>query len=52
MGTPVTLGSPGSVPAQAYLDAVRRLKGEVKGEVVPTSGRTGLLGKLFLRRAA
>src|SRR5687768_15716536 len=27
VGAPVTLGSPGSAPAQAYLDAARRLKG-------------------------
>jgi septum site-determining protein MinD len=28
VGAPVTLGSPGSAPAQAYLDAARRLKGQ------------------------
>ncbi len=48
LGTPVTLGSPGSAPAQAYVEAARRLR----GETVTTSASRGLLGKLFGRRAA
>src|ERR687890_808159 len=31
VGAPVTLGSPSSAPAQAYLEAARRLKGEGAG---------------------
>lgn len=51
VGAPVTLNSPASAPARAYMDAVRRLKGETLEVTIP-SGRTGLLGKLFGRRAA
>jgi septum site-determining protein MinD len=50
VGAPVTLGSPASAPAQAYLDAVRRLKGE--STVVTTSDKPRLLHRLFTRRAA
>ncbi|MCB5175869.1 MULTISPECIES: septum site-determining protein MinD [Microvirga] len=48
IGAPVTLGSPNSVAARAYLDAARRLSGEV---IAPQEKR-GLLSKLFTRRAA
>jgi septum site-determining protein MinD len=51
VGAPVTLNSPASAPARAYTDAVRRLKGETLEMTIP-SGKTGLLGKLFGRRAA
>jgi septum site-determining protein MinD len=51
VGAPVTLNSPGSAPARAYMDAVRRLKGESLEITVP-SDKKGLLGKLFGRRAA
>jgi septum site-determining protein MinD len=51
VGAPVTLNSPASAPARAYMDAVRRLKGEALEITVP-SDRKGLFGKLFGRRAA
>jgi septum site-determining protein MinD len=51
VGSPVTLNSPVSVPARAYIDAARRLKGEALDIVIPKD-RKGLLGKLFGRRAA
>jgi septum site-determining protein MinD len=51
VGAPVTLNNPASAPARAYVDAVRRLKGEALEVTIP-SGKTGLLGKLFGRRAA
>jgi septum site-determining protein MinD len=51
LGTPVTLGSPASVPARAYQDAVRRLLGETVEMQVPAEKR-GLFGKLFGRRVA
>jgi septum site-determining protein MinD len=50
VGAPVTLGSPGSAPAQAYLGAARALKGECT--VVTPSGKPCLLHRLFTRRAA
>ena len=51
VGSPVTLNSPVSAPARAYMDAARRLKGESLDIVVPKD-RKSLLGKLFGRRAA
>jgi septum site-determining protein MinD len=51
VGAPVTLGSPGSAPARAYLDAARRLKGEDTGIVI-TTDKPRLLHRLFTRRAA
>jgi septum site-determining protein MinD len=51
VGTPVTLSNPNSMPARAYFDAARRLRGESIEIAVPTE-RKGLLGKLFGRRAA
>jgi septum site-determining protein MinD len=51
VGSPVTLNSPVSAPARAYIDAARRLKGEALDIVIPKD-RKGLLGKLFGRRAA
>jgi septum site-determining protein MinD len=51
VGAPVTLGSPSSAPAQAYLEAARRLNGEVGG-VVAASEKLGLFSKLFTRKAA
>src|SRR3954468_15316696 len=51
VGSPVTLNNPASAPARAYLDAARRLRGDLVEMVVP-SDRKGLLGKLFGRRAA
>ena len=52
VGAPVILGSPGSAPAQAYVDAARRLNGDVSGDAVAVSAKPGLFGKLFTRRAA
>jgi septum site-determining protein MinD len=51
IGTPVTLLNATSLPARAYLDAARRLKGEDVPMIVP-SERRRLLDKLFGRRAA
>src|SRR6266481_5381358 len=51
VGSPVTLNNPISAPARAYLDAARRLKGEVVPMSIPTD-RKGLFDKLFGRRAA
>src|SRR3954467_1267402 len=51
LGTPVTLTNPASAPAKAYLDAVRRLKGETLAMSVP-SDKKSFLGGLFSRRAA
>jgi septum site-determining protein MinD len=51
VGAPVTLGSPGSAPAQAYLEAARRLKGE-DAESVVSGDKPRLLHRLFARRAA
>jgi septum site-determining protein MinD len=51
VGAPVTLGSPGSAPAQAYLEAARRLKGESTG-IIPSGDKPRLLHRLFTRRAA
>ncbi len=50
VGAPVTLGSPASAPAQAYLEAARRLNGE--RTVVTQSDKPRLLHRLFTRRAA
>jgi septum site-determining protein MinD len=51
VGSPVTLNAPMSAPARAYMDAAKRLKGEVVAMTVPTERRAGLLSKIF-RRAA
>ncbi len=51
LGSPVTLNAPQSAPARAYIDAVRRLKGETVEMIVPSDKRS-ILGKLFPRRAA
>ena len=51
LGTPVTLSNPNSVPARAYFDAARRLRGE-KVEVVVPLERKGLMSRLFGRRVA
>ena len=50
LGSPVTLSNKTSAPAQAYIAAAKKLKGEeVEGAI---SGSRGLFGKLFGRRAA
>jgi septum site-determining protein MinD len=51
VGVPITLNSPASAPARAYLEAARRLMGEDVPITIP-SERKGLLNKLFGRRAA
>jgi septum site-determining protein MinD len=51
LGAPVTLSSPTSAPAQAYINAARRLSGE-KIEVAVPADRRSLFGKFFGRRAA
>jgi septum site-determining protein MinD len=51
VGSPVTLNNVASAPARAYLDASRRLNGDIVPMVVP-SDKKRLLDKLFGRRAA
>ncbi|GJE17727.1 septum site-determining protein MinD [Methylobacterium marchantiae] len=51
VGCPVTMNNPLSAPARAYIDAVRRLKGDPVPMTVP-SDKKSLLNKLFTRRAA
>jgi septum site-determining protein MinD len=51
VGTPVTLCKSSNAAAQAYRDAMRRLKGEFVPMVIPTD-RKPLFGKLFGRSAA
>jgi septum site-determining protein MinD len=50
VGAPVPLGSPASAPAQAYLEAARRLNGE--RTMITQSDKPRLLHRLFTRRAA
>jgi len=51
VGAPVTISTPMSGAARAYMDAAKRLTGETVPMSVP-SDRKGLFGKLFGRRAA
>jgi septum site-determining protein MinD len=51
VGSPVTLCNAASAPARAYLDATRRLKGELVPMNIPTEHQP-LFGRLFGRRAA
>ncbi len=51
VGAPVTLNNPVSAPARAYIDAVRRLRGESVPMTVP-SDKMGLMARLLGRRAA
>jgi septum site-determining protein MinD len=51
IGAPITMASPQSSPARAYMDAARRLNGESVPMTIP-SGRQTLLHRLFGRRAA
>jgi septum site-determining protein MinD len=50
LGTPVTLGSPNSPAAKAYIEAARRLRGETLVVSIPAE-RRGFMGRLFGRRA-
>jgi septum site-determining protein MinD len=52
LGAPVTIGSPKSAPAQAYLEAARRLNGDAGRDAIGVSDKPGLFTKLFARRAA
>jgi len=51
LGSPVTLLNPTSAPARAYIDAARRLRGELVEVVVPLE-RKGFMGRLFGRKVA
>lgn len=51
VGSPVTLCNATSAPARAYLNAARRLKGDVVPMSIPTEHQH-LFGRLFGRRAA
>jgi septum site-determining protein MinD len=51
LGQPVTLSNAASAPARAYMDAVRRLKGETVELTIP-SDRKSFFGGLFARKAA
>jgi septum site-determining protein MinD len=51
IGSPVTMNSPASAAARAYMDAVKRLMGETVPMLVPTE-RKGLINLLLGRRAA
>jgi septum site-determining protein MinD len=51
VGSPVTLCNATSAPARAYLNAARRLKGDVVPMSIPTEHQR-LFGRLFGRRAA
>ncbi len=51
VGSPVTLNDATSAPARAYMDATRRLMGEIVAMMVPTE-RIGLMNRLLGRRAA
>src|SRR5213592_2798642 len=50
-GSPITISNPTSALARAYVDAARRLKGEVVEMTIP-SDRKGLFHKLLGRRAS
>jgi septum site-determining protein MinD len=51
LGSPITLMSPTSAPARAYIDAAKRLRGEQLEVVVPLE-RKGLISRLFGRKVA
>jgi septum site-determining protein MinD len=51
VGAPVTLSNATSAPARAYLNAARRLNGDVVPMSIPTEHQR-LFGRLFGRRAA
>src|SRR6266700_1720311 len=50
-GSPITIGNPSSAIGRAYVDAARRLKGEVVEMTIP-SDKKGLFNKLLWRRAS
>src|SRR3989454_11405239 len=51
IGSPVTISNPSSSLARAYVDAARRLKGEVVEMTIP-GDKKGLFNKLLGRRAS
>ena len=51
VGTPVTLANAASVPARAYIDAAKRLRGENIAMLTPER-KVGLFDRIFGRRAA
>ncbi len=51
LGTPITLSNPACAPAQAYINAARRLSGDTIEVTVPTD-RKRFFNKFFTRRAA
>jgi septum site-determining protein MinD len=51
VGAPVTINNPQSMPAKAYAEAARRLRGEALDITIPRE-KKNLLGMLFGRRAA
>ena len=51
VGAPVTLNNPNSLPAKAYLEAARRLRGEAVDVTIPRD-KKGIMGMLFGRKAA
>ncbi len=51
LGQPITVASPLSAPARAYVDAARRLIGETIPMTIPSEHRT-FLNRLFAGRAA
>jgi septum site-determining protein MinD len=51
LGAPITVCGRDSAPSRAYIDAARRLAGEVVEMTVPT-GKETLFARLFGRRAA
>src|SRR5881396_370981 len=51
LGSPITISNPSSSLARAYVDAARRLKGEVVEMTIPSDNK-GLFHKLLGRRAS
>lgn len=51
VGSPVTVANASSAPAKAYVEAIRRLRGEDLPVTIPAD-RKGFLGKFFRGRAA
>lgn len=51
VGSPITVANENSAPARAYMEAVRRLRGEDIPVTIPED-RKGIFGKLFRGRAA
>ncbi len=51
LGSPVTLCNPRAAPSRAYLDAARRLRGEIVSMTIPVAQHQ-FFGRLFGQRAA